>query len=378
MYASPLRSICTPTGVGQHIAHMADELATHPEVLLSVITARADYEQAKPHFTPKLAAADVHYMPRAERLLRAALISTNFLTVDRWTGDVDWIYSPKEQPVRTRRAKLAVTVHDVLPFETGLDGLRRSRSDVARWTLLMRRILERADLIATVSEFTRARLVELLDVHDVSRLAVVGNGIGAEYFQSRAPSDAHVLASRGLEADGYLICVGSLTRRKGGDLLLNIAERFLELRDARCIVVTGRRHDADLLAEYHSLKMRLPNLPLMLTGYVSGLEQAILVRNAKALVFPSRYEGFGIPVLESMAAGTPVICARSSALPEIAGSAAAFVDGHDTGDWLSQIDSLTADTRYRDGLILAGRSRANAFTWDRCAAKLVAAMQERT
>jgi alpha-1,3-rhamnosyl/mannosyltransferase len=185
------------------------------------------------------------------------------------------------------------------------------------------------------------------------------------------------LGRYGLASDGYLITVGSLTFRKGGDVLLELARKLTSRQLPWRMVVTGRRHDAELVARYRKLKDDFPQLPLELTGYVPDAEQAVLVRNAFSLLFPSRYEGFGIPVLEAMAAGTPVVCRPAAALPEIAGDAAAFVDSDEPEAWLREVDKLAGDSPIRQRLVEAGRRRAADFTWDRCAARLVAAMSEK-
>jgi alpha-1,3-rhamnosyl/mannosyltransferase len=380
IYASPLRSIGKPTGVGQHIARMAEHLADRPDITASLLATRADYEQVRPYLSARLAALPIHFLPGAERLLRTALIATNFFGIERWSGEVDWVYCPKEQPVATRRARLAVTVHDVLPFERNVPGLERKFHPVLslRWRLLMRRILQRADLIAIVSEFTRRRMLELFDVRDEKRLVVIGNGVGSCYFSSRQREDSEILARHGLTADRYLITVGSLTFRKGGDVLLKLALRLREQHLPWRVVVTGQRHDAELLERSRAMKAEYPDLPLDLTGYVPDGEQAVLLRNALALVFPSRYEGFGIPVLEAMAAGTPVVCRPAAALPEVAGDAAAFVDSDEPEAWLLPVLSLAENSASRPKLVEAGRRRAAEFTWDRCAARLVAAMSEKS
>jgi glycosyltransferase involved in cell wall biosynthesis len=378
LYVSPLRGISKPTGVGQHVANMAEGLAVREGIATSLLASRNDYEQVRPYLSPALAALPVHYLPRAERLLRTALISTNFVGIERWCGEVDWVYSPKEQPVATRRARLAVTVHDLLPFEPSVSGLERGVHPLTslRWRILMRRIIERGNLIAIVSEFTRRRLLELFKIRDDKRLVVIGNGVAPCYFCGRQSKDAEILQRHRLAPESYLITVGSLTFRKGGDLLLDLALKLKERRLPWRIVVTGRRHDRALLDRYHAYERTIPDLPLDLLGYTSNEEQAVLLRNALALVFPSRYEGFGIPVLEAMACGTPVISSRAGALPEIAGDAALFVDVFESEEWLGRVRSLADDSRLRQQLIEAGRRRAAPFTWDRCASRLIAALSE--
>jgi alpha-1,3-rhamnosyl/mannosyltransferase len=338
-----------------------------------LLASRADYEEVRPHLSERTAQIPVHYLPNSERLVRAALISTKLVNVERWSGAVDWVYAPKEQPVATR-ARLAVTIHDILAFEPHLAGFPGSWKPITllRWRLLIDRILQRADLIATASEFTRRRLIELFTVKNEERLIVIGNGVSACYFEPRQPADNDTLIRFGLETEGYLITVGSLTFRKGGDLLLDLAER-LPWR----LVVTGRRHDPALLERYKTLRQSMPGFPLDLLGYVSDEEQAILVRNALAMVFPSRYEGFGIPVLEAMASGTPVICSRAGALPEVAGNAALFVETSDrVEEWLEVVREVAENSQLRHGLIKDGRQRARQYSWEESGSRLLRAMSD--
>jgi glycosyltransferase involved in cell wall biosynthesis len=379
LYASPLRRISKPTGVGQHIANMADRLAGREGVELSLLASRGDYDELRGELSERLALAPVRFLPEPERLLRFALLATKLVAIERWSGEVDWVYCPKEQPVATRRARLAVTVHDVLAFERGLAGLERPFRPVSslRWRMIMRGILQRADLIATVSEFTRQRMIELFRIKDEGRLVVVGNGVAPCYFSEGQPEDEETLEQYRLDPKGYVITVGSLTFRKGGDLLLDLAQMLRKKRMSLKVVVTGRRHDAGLLQRYRAAKSEMPDLPLELPGYLPDRQQAALLRNALALVFPSRYEGFGIPVLEAMAAGTAVVCSRAAALPEVAGEAALFVDGLEAGAWLEGIHELNGGSRVRGSLVEAGRIRAREFTWERCASRLLGAMSAR-
>ena len=358
---------------------MIEFLAGATGVSPLLLASRADYDQVRPHLSERTARLPIHYLPNSERLVRAALLSTRLVNVERWSGAVDWVYSPKEQPVATRSARLAVTVHDVLAFERRLPGLARGWTPMTslRWRLLMQRILQRADLIATVSEFTRRRLIELFAVKNEERLRVVGNGVAACYFAPRQPSDDETLVRFGLEREEYVIAVGSLTFRKGGDLLLDLADRVRQRRLPWRLIVTGQRHDPALLQRYKTLRQSIPEFPLDLAGYVSDEEQALLVRNARALVFPSRYEGFGIPVLEAMAAGTPVICSRAGALPEVAGNAAVFVDTIDRVDeWVELVREVADDSQLHDTLVEDGHQRARQFTWEGSVSRLLCAMSD--
>lgn len=379
LYASPWRSIQKPTGVGQHLLRMSCEVARAPGVRTSLLATRDDYTAARQYLPPPLDAAPVRFLPGAERMTRMLMMGTNWLPVERWSGHVDWVYCPKEQPVATKQARLAVTVHDVLGLEEPIAGLplHASSWSRARWRLLIRRILQRAQLIPIVSDFTRQRLIELFSLGDDERLVVVGNGVSDSYFREPSDDDSQVLEKYGVADRPFLCLVGSLTFRKGGDLILSLARRLMEERRPHRIVVSGRRHDAELQARFAAMKSEYPQLPLDLPGYVSEEEQAVLLSHSVALLFPSRYEGFGIPVLEAMAAGAPVICSRNAALPEVAGDAALFLESESVDEMLHSVQHIEDSQNGRAALISSGRRRAAEFTWQACAAKLLAAMRAR-
>ena len=142
------------------------------------------------------------------------------------------------------------------------------------------------------------------------------------------------------------------------------------------ILVTGRRHDAALVRQYDGMRREVPGLPIDLIGYVSNEEQAALLRHASSFLFPSRYEGFGIPLLEAMAAGVPVISANAGALQEIAGNAALLMRDLDPEMWMANVCKLMAGGSERTLLIEAGKRRAAEFTWESCASRLLAAMSQ--
>ena len=116
--------------------------------------------------------------------------------------------------------------------------------------------------------------------------------------------------------------------------------------------------------------------PVEVTGYVDDERLDALVRGAELLVHPSLYEGFGLPMLEAMARGTPVAAARASALPETAGDAAAFFDPRDPADIAATIRRVLEDTALRDELIERGRRRAASFSWAETATGTAAVYRE--
>jgi glycosyltransferase involved in cell wall biosynthesis len=225
-------------------------------------------------------------------------------------------------------------------------------------------IIENAACILTVSEFTRGRLCELLRV-DPDRVAVIGNGIDPLYFD--APADP---VEFDLRERPYVVVVGGLTRRKGGDLVLRVAQILKREQPEMRVLVAGQGEPA-----FSEPAKTLGNVVLL--QHVPTAQLVNLLRGAAAAVLLSRYEGFGIPVLEAMAAGAPVISSRSGALPEVVGDAGLLLDSEDVEGTVAAIKWLSTDTAARDRYVSRGKTRAEGYRWERCVERLVQALENR-
>ena len=230
-----------------------------------------------------------------------------------------------------------VTIHD-LSFERGLQGAK----DRALFRALVPRSARRAARVLTVSERTRSDLAERYGVDAV----VTPNGVDEAFRPGNgAPGD-------------YLLFVGAIQARK--DPLAAVeAARSVGLP----LVAAGPRKDEELARE---LERRGADV----RGYVDRGELAGLYRGAAALVLPSRHEGFGLPVLEAMASGTPVVAAPDPALREVAGDAALFAEPERLAD------AVREALRDRARLAAAGLERARAFSWEETARRTAAAYRE--
>ena len=230
-------------------------------------------------------------------------------------------------PLRPR-APLVVTVHDL--------ALLRHPDAFPRWhratgTRALRAGVAVADAVVCVSEFTRDELVELLRL-PAERLRIVPNGVDP------------VFTPAGERAEGdYVLAVGTLEPRKNLEGAVEAARLAgVELRVAGAVGWGGVAVDGWV-------------------GEPSDGELAMLMRGARCLVYPSLYEGFGLPVLEAMACGTPVVTSRGGATEEVAGGAAVLVDPRDPAAIAAGIE---AAARRREELVAAGRARAAPFTWE--------------
>jgi glycosyltransferase involved in cell wall biosynthesis len=257
----------------------------------------------------------------------------------RWLG-ADLCHTQHALPVRAP-CPCVVTVHDVsFARDPGL----MSRKDRTVFRLVVPRAVRRSERVLTVSERTKDDIVELYGASP-DRVVVTPNGVDPTF-------------TPGTGARDYVLSVGAIQLRKNQLAALEAATAV-----GLPLVVVGPEKDAALAAE-------LRNRGARLEGYVDTLRLAELYRGAACLVQSSRYEGFGLPVVEAMASGTPVVAVPDPALREVAGDAAVFVEEAALGD------GIRTALAERERLVAAGIERARSFSWRASAEKTLAVYRE--
>jgi glycosyltransferase involved in cell wall biosynthesis len=274
------------------------------------------------------------------------------LPVLRWTmpkADVFHVSNQIRNP--PRNIKLTATLYDMttrlMPELHTADNLRADQSLAAN-------VFQRAAGLIAISENTRQDAVRLLGL-DARRIEVIYPGVPEVYFHAQ-PTPA---------GRPYVLFVGMIEPRKNVDALLD-AWQGSRLRDEFDLVVAGSKGWAA-----DKTLARLASQPpgVRYLGYVSEDELPGLTAGAAAFVYPSLYEGFGIPVAQAMAAGVPVITSNTSCLPEIADEGALLVDPRSPAEIRSALEKVLTSTELRRKLGESGRKRAQQYRWKNSARK---------
>jgi glycosyltransferase involved in cell wall biosynthesis len=257
------------------------------------------------------------------------------------------LYSPANlAPVRYRRN--VVVIHDVAALR---HPEAYSRPYVEYHRRLLPRLAREASALITVSEFSRSDLIEVLGAPSTG-VTVIPEGVDERFFAKADPSAA---AARYALASPYALAVGTASARKNLQAL-DQAARSLRKRGIELVLAGSDRG-----------YLRGSDGALRRLGYVDDELLPGLYAGAVALAMPSGYEGFGLPCLEAMAAGTPVVAAAAGALPETCGDAALLVEPRDTAGFADALMAAACDEAVRARLIDAGRRRAAEFSWTRTA-----------
>ena len=248
-----------------------------------------------------------------------------------------------------------VLIHDAAPFRMP-DAY--SRGYLAVHHRLGAASARRALAVVTVSEFSKRELVELLGL-DPAHIRVIRGGVGAQFSLQAGADGARVRAKLGLYRP-YVLTIGTADARKNLGALDQAAARL-----SRAGVEVVRAGDARPQFASTGWVAGVRSL-----GYIAEPDLPGLYAGASAFVLPSRYEGLGLPCLEAMACGVPVVAADRGALPETCGDAALLIDPDDGEAVACALETVLTDRTTRDRLRASGRQRAAEFNWDRTAAEL--------
>ena len=261
--------------------------------------------------------------------------------------------------------KTVVTVHDMV-YKAFPETVRARTKYMLNSGL--KSSMKRADMIVTDSEFSRSEILKYFPQHE-KKLRVVPCGVDLNKFRPCSEPERIPAVKKSLDIEGeYFLYLGTIEPRKNLERLISAYHIFSQRTgsDAPKLVLAGGKGWL-----YDSIFRKVTDLGLsdkvLFTKYVPSEDMNPLMCGALAFVFPSIYEGFGMPPLEAMACGVPVLASDAASLPEVTGDCAVICDAYSEESIAEGLDKLWNDSKLRSDLSIRGRDRAAEFSWDKSA-----------
>jgi glycosyltransferase involved in cell wall biosynthesis len=354
-------SLSRPTGVGTYVLGLAGRMAAlAPDDRFHYFSA-----SMKERYPWRPWPKNVHLVDRRlpVRGLNFAWNRLGYPSLDRLVGaSLDLVHSPSPLLIPTRRARRVVTLHDLFflkhPDMVGADVQRD-------YVPLVRDHVRRADGVICVSEYTAAEARRLLEVPD-EKIAVTPHGIDLVYREVPSASRVDEALRRLHLPHGGILYLGTEEKRKN---LVTLVMAYMALarrrKDLPPLILAGPGSDWAQGGSQIGPQIRA-------TGYLEKADVRALMAASAVLVLPSLEEGFGLPVVEAMAAGLPVVCSGGTALAEVAGDAALLVDPRDTRGLTHAIERVLDDPALARDLRERGLVRSRLYDWTDTAARTLA------
>jgi glycosyltransferase involved in cell wall biosynthesis len=346
-----------PDGIGVYTRAVGERLASRRDALIvpAIVRASAAHEAPPGAFR----------FPGHRHAMTAWSLATSrpFAGSAALARRIDVYFATDYRVPRLKSVPVCATVFDAIPLshpEWANPRLRSLKNFVLRSTIAW------ADRVIAIS---RAMVPELIEHYRVAedRISVTPLGVDDHWFQRESPEHIAELRKRYALDDRYLLFVGTLQPRKNVARILAAYQGLPPaLRAGVQLVIAGRAgwQTTGLVA---ALRAAGGTGRVRWLEYVPQADMRALYQGASAFVFPSLYEGFGLPVLEAFASGIPVVCSNVTSLPEVAGDAAMQVDPTDVEALTAAMETLLADDALAAEFCRRGHARAREFTWERCA-----------
>ena len=270
--------------------------------------------------------------------------------------------------LRIGNIKQVVTIHDLVVFK--MPEIYPKYYTIY-WRFIIKRSLKRSSKIIAISEATKQDIIDLFNIKE-DKIHVIYHGIDLKKFRPKEETNGvrTILKKYGLKRP-YIMALGLSDLRKNGERILKsyskiIKDKTKDVSLAICGILRKKNRVLFDQIKEHGLSDRV-----VMTGFVEDEDLPILYRAADLFVFPSLYEGFGFPIIEAMACGTPVITSNVSSMPEVAGDAALLVDPYDVDAIAKAIHRVLTDNSLRETLVKEGLERVKQFSWQKCAEETI-------
>lgn len=353
-------ALYNPAGTGRYVKEISRallDLGHGPELSFFAV----DPEGRMPELPPDVAPRTVVRCPNRIWSAAAGLSFLAKVPMDRYIGRPDVFHATWHLLPGLSAARSVMTLYD-LTFAT----VPGTHLRVLRWSsnFLVPRFLRACGKIIAISESTKMDAIRLYGIPE-EKIVVTHLAVDAR-FRPANPGAVAMVRERHRLPERFLLYVGTIEPRKNLAVLLD-AMKILEGRGGGVpLVVAGAK---GWMYDDFFLKVRKTGLEgkVLFPGYIPDEELPGLYSAAEAFLYPSLYEGFGFPVLEAMACGTPVVCSNTSSLPEVAGTGAMLLPPDAPGDWADAIKEILDSGTVRDRMRGEGLRQASRFSWEKTA-----------
>lgn len=363
------------TGSGQYTRRLVENLVTlEPGLDVQLVVPRAWGSHAS-RFTLHVSRFTSHVSGQADHLRKLWFEQVAFPRACTRLG-ADVTHIPYWAPPLAPPVPTVVTIHDLIPLL-----LREYRGNflVRLYTALVSAAARNAALVLTDSAASRRDILAHLGL-PAGRVRVIPLAAGKRYTPAPAPEDPQVRASYDLPAR-YVLYLGGFDVRKNVKTALSAYRRAGPAIGEACpLVIAGRlpERDTPFTPDPRRLarELRLDERAVRFIGFVDEAHKPALYRGAVTFLFPSRYEGFGLPSLEALACGTPVVGSDASAIPEIVGDGGVLLPPDDVEGMANALIQLATDEEFQAELSRRALAQAARFSWERTTRETLAAYRE--
>jgi len=367
-------------------ARMGDTRGGIGVYIRELISHLADVDKKNQYFVIVNKHGDGSFIPSADNftILVSSITRKHYFIKDLWNlfflpfllkaNNIDIYFNPRYVlPIFKGNIKMVVTMHDMIAILypeiwPGISGFRIRN--------YIKYSSQRADIIITISSWAKKDIVRILNVPK-DKVKVIYCGINKKLFKSIPDLSLQRLVKRkyGIRKK-FILTVGPLGTRKNHDRLIDAYSILPEyIREDYQLIVTGEKKGTynNLLTK--ASKTCLAN-DIVFTGFVPEKEMPMVINAASLFVFPSLYEGFGIPLLEAMACGTPILASNVSSIPEVVGGAALLFDPYNINEMANAIDRAVTDKDLRQKLVQRGFERIKKYSWENTAKEILGVFDE--
>lgn len=368
-YIHPISTFLPCSGVGRHINAILLEISRRDNIDLELLFSNQWLVDKRLPDNCPLNQITYKSFPFPEILIERMWKVTGYPRMNGYIADhTDWVYCPDSTRIPVTRCPVAITIHDIQAFETGLpwSNTREHRMFRRKWSTWIYKAIQESRIIFTVSEYSKWRIEKLLGV-DTKKIHISGNAADDMYFEAynHRKNVEKILT----DSDPYVLIVGGLRLKKGADYIIRVAQHMKKANPELKFVVAGPNEQ-----KFEDQAKLLGNFQLL--GWTEDSSMPALMTNAVVLLFLSHYEGYGMPAIEAMACGTPVIVSNKASLPEIVGESGYVVEPDNIAEIHEIIHAMLSFPQQREDVGRKANQWASLTRWSDCADRVLQVMKD--